>query len=204
MREIDAVLDFLDCRSPAAWIERAAGDIPGLLLDHALLELKAAEQAQKIIRRYGARLPALIAKMSRLAREELRHFEQVVAILDARGIAFEPVSASRYAAGLHAGIRADEPGRMIDTLLVGAIIEARSCERFYSLLPALESADAELARFYRSLLKSEARHFSDYLSLAERAADGGAGARLERLLQRDRALILGADTELRFFSGAPA
>lgn len=203
MSEISGVLEFLTCRSPEAWIERAVEDIDGLLLDHAALELKAAEQAQKIIRKYGGQSPELPAKMSRLAREELRHFEQVLDILLERGAAFRPVTASRYAASLHRSIRRHEPARMIDTLIVGAVIEARSCERFHSLSPRLQSQEPEIARFYESLLKSEARHFRDYLQLAERAADGAIEDRIDVFLEADARLISSPDTQLRFHSGPP-
>jgi tRNA-(ms[2]io[6]A)-hydroxylase len=207
---------FLRCATPQAWIEAAAGDLDLLLQDHATLELKAAAQAQRLIRQYGAGgepfRANLLASMSRLAREELRHFEQVVDILDARGPGYRPVTASRYAAGLHALVRSREPCRLIDTLLVGAVIEARSCERFASLAPALETVEPALARFYASLLRSEARHYRDYLELARAAAlftahtagsDPEVDARLDMLLARDAELICTSDTELRFHSGVP-
>ncbi len=211
MSDLAPVLEFLPCRTPDAWIARAVSDIPTLLLDHAALELKAAQQAQRMIWRYGvASQPEsgafefeLLNKMSRLAREELRHFEQVAAILEARGIEFRPVSASRYAGALHEPIRDEEPERLIDTLIVGAIIEARSCERFHSLVPSLESTDPELAEFYESLLKAEARHFSDYLELAEKRAGASITDRIEFLLEREAELILSPDRELRFHSGTP-
>lgn len=216
MTDVRPVLDFLGCRTPVAWVEHAVVDRATLLLDHASLELKAAQQAQKLIWKYGASarqgksgLDAafrrrLVNKMSRLAREELRHFEQVVALLERRGMTFHAVSPSRYAAGLHDATRKDDPGALVDALLVGAIIEARSCERFASLVPALEPVDAELAAFYASLLKSEARHFEDYLALARSADAADAAARVDSLLGKDRVLIESADCELRFHSGVPA
>ena len=123
-----------------------------------------------------------------------------------------PVSASRYAAGLHTLVRREEPGRLIDTLLVGAIIEARSCERFAALAPVLSPIDPALSDFYSSLLRSEARHWQDYLQLAGQAArsldppvgDDAIDARLEAFLARDEALICDADTVLRFHSGVMA
>jgi len=143
----------------------------------------------------------LLDKLSRLAREELRHFEQVIAIMRRRDIAYNSVSASRYAAALREQGRSQEPGRLIDTLLVGAIIEARSCERFAALAPHL---DNELSAFYRSLLRSEARHFRDYLALAQAAAGGDAiDARLDELLQVEARLVQSPDAELRFHSGVP-
>jgi tRNA-(ms[2]io[6]A)-hydroxylase len=214
--EIGAVLSFLRCRSPQEWVVGAIAELDILLLDHASLELKAAQQAQKLIWKYGAvqrrdqqRLDddlrrQLNHRMSRLAREELRHFEQVSELLERRGVSFVAVSPSRYAAGLHALARRGEPDALIDALLIGAIIEARSCERFFSLIEPLRTVDPELASFYASLLKSEARHFEDYLRLARAVAADRIEDRLDRLLERDAELITSADTELRFHSGPPA
>ena len=140
--------------------------------------------------------------MSRLAREELRHFEQVLQVMQDRGIAYQPLSASRYAQGLHAGVRRQEPGRLVDTLIVGALIEARSCERFARIAPHL---DSKLGEFYQSLLKSEARHFNDYLRLANTLADYDViDGRIEHFRLLERGLIEDPDMEFRFHSGVPA
>ena len=155
--------EFLLCQTPQAWIEQALQHPEVLLIDHANCEKKAAGMAITLMFRYAEK-EDLQQKMSRLAREELRHFEQVTAIMKKRGIKYCQLSASEYAKRLHQHVRRDEPGKLIDTLIIGAFIEARSCERFYRLLPFL---DAELEKFYRSLLKSEARHFQDYLKLAQ-------------------------------------
>ena len=146
----------------------------------------------------------LLKKMSRLAREELRHFERVMVILRKRDILYRPLSASRYMAGLHRVIRAGEPEKLTDTLIVGAIIEARSCERFHCLLPYLTEHDQELAEFYTSLLESEARHFADYLELAQRCSATPASNRVAELLAIEAELIGAADQELRFHSGIPS
>lgn len=207
-------LAFLRCSTPSAWVKAAAADLQTLLVDHASLELKAAQQAQKLIQRYGASggpgsLPdaalrlKLLQKLSRLAREELRHFEQVIELLAGRGIAYEPVTASRYARTLHARVRSSEPGRCIDTLIVGAIIEARSCERFFSLLPTLETSEPALATFYASLLRSEARHFEDYLALAQAVAGTNPVERIDCFLELDAELVTAPDNETRFHSGPP-
>jgi tRNA-(ms[2]io[6]A)-hydroxylase len=106
-------------------------------------------------------------------------------------------------------VRREEPNLIVDTLLVSAIIEARSCERFASLVPVLDPVDPVLAKFYASLLKSEARHYQDYLRLARSAADEllsdptSIESRLDVLLDCDRELIESADTQLRFHSGVP-
>jgi len=141
-------------------------------------------------------------RLARLAREELLHFEQVLGLMQRRGIAYRRLSASRYAPRLHAAIRRDEPDRLIDTLIVGAIIEARSCERFARLAPLL---DDELQAFYLGLLKAEARHYRDYLALAARAAGGQPiDERIGQLLDLEHELIETPDGELRFHSGPPA
>lgn len=194
---------FLPCTTPDAWVEVALqhDQEPTLLIDHANCEKKAAATALALMRRYTDNL-VLLNKMSRLAREELRHFEQVIKIMSARGVTYEPLSASRYAQGLHKGVRRHEPGRLIDTLIVGALIEARSCERFARLAPEL---DTELGEFYFSLLKSEARHYADYLRLAESLAGGEHLAdRLDYFRGLEVELVESADTQFRFHSGPVA
>ena len=194
---------FLPCPTPDAWVAAALqrDQEPTLLIDHANCEKKAAATALALMHRYTDNL-VLLNKMSRLAREELRHFEQVIKMMAARDITYEPLSASRYAQGLHKGVRRQEPGRLIDTLIVGALIEARSCERFARLAPEL---DEELGDFYLSLLKSEARHYSDYLRLAESvASDGDLAGRLEYFRGLEAELVESEDTEFRFHSGPVA
>lgn len=171
-----------------------------LLIDHANCEKKAAATAVGLMYRYSDHLP-LLHSMSRLAREELRHFEQVMAILAARDIRYRHLSAARYAGGLHALVRTHEPARLVDILLAGAFIEARSCERFATLAPYL---DVDLGKFYGALLRSEARHFHDYLALAKTACDGSIDARLAVFAARERELIEATDIELRFHSGPVA
>jgi len=199
--DIAPVLAFLPCATPPAWIERAREQTDILLVDHANCEKKAASTALNLMYRYVEH-PALLDRLSRLAREELRHFEQVIAIMRRRGIDYPQLSAARYAGALRSAVRTHEPGRLVDTLLVGAVIEARSCERFAALLPVL---DAELAAFYGSLLRSESRHFTDYLRLAEQLGSKQEVARrLPVLLERERTLIESPDSEFRFHSGVPA
>lgn len=208
MSMIAPILGFLRCRTPDRWVSRAVSEIPTLLRDHASLELKAAQQAQSLIRRYagrsGPKRLRLLNKLSRLAREELRHFEQVLALMERRGVEYQPISASRYAATLHSRIRGPEPGRLVDTLIVGALIEARSCERFDRLVEPLRPVDPELAEFYRSLVKSESRHFADYLALAKDQAGESVAGRVDEFLESERALILEPDSQLRFHSGVPS
>lgn len=200
MKLVEPVLSFLRCRTPDGWIQSAVSDLPTLLIDHANCEKKAASTALTLMNRYIGHFD-LLNKMSRLAREELRHFEQVIALMDKRDIQYMPVKASRYASSLYEHIRKQEPHRLVDTLIVGAIIEARSCERFYSLLPHL---DDELSAFYQSLLKSEARHFQDYLTLARENSDEVVvEERTQFFLDRESELILSEDSEMKFHSGVP-
>jgi tRNA-(ms[2]io[6]A)-hydroxylase len=198
--DIAPILAFLACPTPRAWVDWALQHPDILLIDHANCEKKAASTALNLMYRYVEH-HKLLTKLSRLAREELRHFEQVIAIMKARSVPYPQLSASRYAGQLRQQVRTHEPERLMDTLLIGAIIEARSCERFAALAPEL---DAELSEFYLSLLKSESRHFIDYLKLAEEVGSKEAvAARLPALLECERALIEGADTEFRFHSGVP-
>ena len=144
--------------------------------------------------------PDLLQRMSKLAREELRHFEQVLTIMQKRNIDYIQLSSARYAGGLREFMRTSEPGKLIDVLIVGAFIEARSCERFACLAPYL---DSELQTFYRSLLQSEGRHYRDYLALARQA--GGAREVKERLTvfrEEERKLVETPDSEFRFHSGS--
>ena len=198
--DISHIHEFLHCQTPRAWVEWALENQGLLLIDHANCEKKAASTALNLIYRYVDNF-TLLGKLSRLAREELRHFEQVIAILRKRNIAYPQLSASRYAGRLRNEVRSAEPQRLLDTLLVGAVIEARSCERFAALIPVL---DEELSAFYASLLKSESRHFTDYLKLAGNVADAAEiEARLQNILSVEKVLIESGDTEFRFHSGVP-
>ena len=194
------VSEFLNCETPRAWVEEALCRQDILLIDHANCEKKAASTALSLMFRYVDRTE-LLRRMSRLAREELRHFEQVLNLLVKRKIDYVHVSASSYAEGLRSHVRRREPDRLIDLMIVGAFIEARSCERFQKLAPFL---DLELGDFYRSLLKSEGRHFQDYLKLAETYATTSITPRVTFFAAEEAALILRPDPCFRFHSGVPA
>ena len=189
--------NFLLCPTPKEWLQTAVKNLDLLLIDHANCEKKAASTALNLIYRHVDNF-ALLNKMSKLAREELRHFEQVISIMQKRNIIYRQLSASRYAAELRNEVRTSEPDKLIDTLVIGAIIEARSCERFAALAPLL---DEELKSFYLSLLKSEARHYQDYLYLARQAATSEIDDRITLFLAKERQLIEGHDNEFRFHSG---
>lgn len=198
--DITPITDFLLCRTPQAWIDRALQEPAVLLIDHANCEKKAASTALGLMFRYVEKHD-LLQKLSRLAREELRHFEQVIAIMKKRGVAYTVLTASRYATGLYQHAHKQEPGKLVDTMIIGAIIEARSCERFAALAPHL---DPVLQKFYLSLLQSESRHFADYLALAQHYAEGDIHERVQFFLQEDQRLVESADTVFRFHSGVPA
>ncbi len=198
--DIDPVRAFLRCETPDAWVAAALDSLDILLIDHANCEKKAAGTALNMLFRYVDQ-PALLTALSKVAREELRHFEQVLKVMHSRGVTYRHLSPSRYAAGLFARVGKREPARVVDTLIVGAIIEARSCERFHRLSL---SVDGDLGRFYGDLLASEARHFRIYLSLARHCAGGPVDDRVAELLEAERALILDPDDELRFHGGPPA
>lgn len=240
---------FLRCRTPDTWIAEAAKpeNLPGLLVDHANCELKAAQTAIWLLRKYAvepqeaARISAwtkpyedfvyrkqgdgtfpdkkaqfaqpvqandephsdaFVQKLVSLVKEELQHFEQVCDLMKTREIAYRDMSAARYAKGLMKCVRTYEPATLVDKLVIGAYIEARSCERFAALAPHLPS---DLKRFYWRLLKSEARHFSDYLALAEMIAPDPleVDERVELIGKVEAELIQSTDEQFRFHSGAP-
>jgi len=197
-----AIAQFLDDPTPEEWLNEACRKLPEMLLDHANCELKAASTALGFLYRYPDRA-ALAQRMSKLAREELRHFEQVRSIMDEMDIPFERLSASRYAGRLRDAARQSEPYKLLDMLLIGALIEARSCERFAMIAPKLPE---KLGKFYTGLLASEARHFEHYIAFARSecgVSDAEIDARLAELKEIEAALIADPDPEFRFHSGKP-
>jgi tRNA-(ms[2]io[6]A)-hydroxylase len=184
--------------TPDAWVQAAAARWRELLNDHAQCEKKAASTALALMFTYPEDR-RLAAALSRLAREELRHFEQVQKLMIALAVPFERQRPGRYASGLRAKLRSADPGRKLDLLLAAALIEARSCERFGLLAPRLP---AEVGGFYAQLARSEARHFEQYLDLAQEAAAQWQG-RLRELAAHEAALATTPDAQLRFHSGPP-
>lgn len=201
MPNLQPLNDFLACPTPDQWVKAALADLPTLLVDHAHCEKKAASTAVSLMFRYPEH-EDLVNQLSRLAREELRHFEQVLKIMRERGIAFRHLEPSRYAAGMRKNIKTHDPERLIDTLIVGAFIEARSCERFSKIAPHL---DEELAKFYHGLLASEARHFEMYLNFARKIHAQKPRFKFDERVALfaavERELIESPDEVLRFHSG---
>lgn len=241
---------FLKCPSPQSWIDEAIkpANLSVILLDHLICELKAAQSAMFLIRRYAvdkessqallqwlkpyedftyrmqgdwrllakhnklnkSMMPAqnsvygqdLIDKMVMLIKEELHHFYQVLEMMEYYQVPYENISSSRYAKGMLRHVKNHEPDALIDKLICGAFIEARSCERFAKLAPHV---DTKLGDFYMSLLRSEARHFEDYLVLAESIAGRDISARVAVFAEVEADLIHSVDSgEFRFHSGAPS
>jgi tRNA-(ms[2]io[6]A)-hydroxylase len=185
--------------TPQTWVDTAVRRWREMLVDHANCEKKAASTALALMFAYPEDSELAMA-LSRLAREELRHFEQVQKMLLLLQVDFERQQPGRYASRLRAALRTSEPGRKLDLLLAGALIEARSAERFKLLSTQLEDP---LAGFYSQLERSEARHFELYLNLARREAPDQWRERLETLAAHEARLATEPDPVFRFHSGPP-
>lgn len=243
---LSPISTFLQCETPDEWLSEASKpeNLKTILLDHLLCELKAAQSAMFLIRKYAvdkesgdallawlspferfayrregnwrelikhntlskSMLPKsgapygqdLIDKMVLLIKEELHHFYQVLELMDEYNVAYENISSSRYAKGLLSHVKNHEPYTLIDKLICGAYIEARSCERFAKLAPYV---DKRLGDFYISLLRSEARHYQDYLSLAEQIAGADISERIAYFGKVEADLISSPDADFKFHSG---
>jgi tRNA-(ms[2]io[6]A)-hydroxylase len=243
------IKQFLYCETPNAWRDEAikSENLRVLLTDHLICELKAAQSAMFLIRRYAVDSDSakalldwlkpyedftyrkigdwcdldklklnksmiaksgspysqdLINKMVLLIKEELHHFYQVLEIMHDYGVEYENISSSRYAKGLLKHVKTHEPDALIDKLICGAYIEARSCERFAKIAPFL---DKKIGDFYVSLLRSEARHYQDYLTLAtEIAAGKDITSRIIFFGEVEAELILSSDEDFKFHSGVPS
>lgn len=193
---------LLRVSTPARWVEQACATRDVLLIDHANCEKKAASTALALMFAYAEDLD-LADKMSRLAREELRHYEQVVKLIRRLDVAPIRLAPGRYAERMRRLVAKSEPQREMDLMICGAFIEARSCERFGVLGEAIGSPLADL---FQGLHAAEARHHRVYLDLARRAAKR-AGASLESRIEQfavlEAELITAPDAVFRFHSGPP-
>ena len=246
---LEPIHDFLLCKTPTRWVDKAIKkeNLSVILIDHLICELKAAQSAMFLIRKYavdkesGDALLAwlkpfetliykregnwrdlaaknkltksiipksnspygqdLIDKMVLLIKEELHHFYQVLEIMDEYGVEYQSITPCRYAKGMLRNVKTFEPNALVDKLIVGAYIEARSCERFAKLAPHV---DKRLGDFYISLLRSEARHYQDYLALAQEIADFDITQRVKEFGEIEAELIVSADEDFKFHSGTPA
>lgn len=191
--------DMLRAPTARAWFDLAVEREAELLIDHANCEKKAASTALALMFAYPEDFE-LAGRMSRLAREELRHFELVQEMMTELSVPFRRLSPSRYAEGLRRALRRNEPDRRVDLLLCGSLIEARSHERFVGLVERLR---APLADFYASLAAAESRHAGLYLRLADKRGPD-ASTRLRELAEVEAELATAPDAEFRFHSGTPA
>jgi tRNA-(ms[2]io[6]A)-hydroxylase len=246
---LEPIHDFLLCKTPTQWVDKAIKkeNLSVILIDHLICELKAAQSAMFLIRKYavdkesGDALLAwlkpfetliykregnwrdlaaknkltksiipksnspygqdLIDKMVLLIKEELHHFYQVLEIMDEYGVEYQSITPCRYAKGMLRNVKTFEPNALVDKLIVGAYIEARSCERFAKLAPHV---DKRLGDFYISLLRSEERHYQDYLALAQEIADFDITQRVKEFGEIEAELIVSADEDFKFHSGTPA
>jgi len=242
------IMSFLKCETPDAWIDEAIKpeNLEIILIDHLVCELKAAQSAMFLIRKYAvdkesaqvllewlqpfeqfiykktgdwkefpsknkltkAVIPKsnspygqdLVDKMVLLIKEELHHFYQVLEMMDGYGIPYKHITPGRYAKGMLTHVKTHEPATLVDKLICGAYIEARSCERFAKLAPHV---DTKLGDFYISLLRSEARHYQDYLTLATEIAGCDISDRVQFFGEQEAELILSSDEDFKFHSGMP-
>jgi tRNA-(ms[2]io[6]A)-hydroxylase len=193
---------LLQAATPAAWVEEARAHPDILLIDHANCEKKAASTALALMFAYAEDLE-LTEKMSRLAREELRHYEQVAKLMNALEVVPQRLEPGRYAGRLRRLVSTAEPKREVDLMICGAFIEARSCERFAMLGGSIGGA---LAALFKGLHEAEARHYELYLGLAKRAASRAEvdlEARIAVFASLEAQLITEADPLFRFHSGPP-
>lgn len=189
---------FLGETTPKRWFEQVPANLEPLLIDHAHCERKAAFSALKLMQSYPDKID-LVNYASRLAREELVHFERVLKLIKQRGITFRPLSASGYAQAMLSTVNSSLPLRFIETLIIAAFIEARSCERFLGMLPYLEP---DIASFYERLVSSEMRHYEQYLEFAKRyAGDIDVEQVCARIRTLENSLIKQPAKAFRFHSG---
>lgn len=246
---LNPINSFLKCETPSEWVDEAAkpNNLSILLLDHLICELKAAQSAMFLIRKYAVDkessdallewlkpfetliykregdwrnladknklnksiIPksssrygqSLIDKMVLLIKEELHHFYQVLEIMDEYGVEYRSITPCRYAKGMLRHVKSYEPDALVDKLIIGAYIEARSCERFAKLAPYV---DKRLGDFYISLLRSEARHYQDYLLLAQDISEFDITERIKFFGGIEADLITSADEDFKFHSGVPS
>lgn len=177
----------LHSTSPDRWLLQVRDHLADVLIDHAHCEQKAASTAMDLMFDYVEN-EDLCREMTEIVREELEHFELVRSLLKNRGIRFLRLKPGTYGRKLKELVRRQEPGRAVDRLLVAALIEARSCERFVLLRDHLK--DPALQAFYGSLYESEARHHATYVRLAKQFSDDQlVNKRLQELAELEAAII---------------
>jgi tRNA-(ms[2]io[6]A)-hydroxylase len=199
----DAIDDLpLLSRTPAGWARAVLADPKALLIDHAFLEKKAANNAMELLTRWpGDWIPGWVETMTAIARDEAAHLAQVVRMLAKRGGRLERIHKNPYANALRLLVRkGSQPAEIMDRLFVSALIEARSCERFAALAAA--SSDPELAAFYNALFSSELGHYKVFLKLANKVAPKPAvAARWQEMLAHEARILAAQATGPHIHSG---
>lgn len=188
-------------RTPESWARAALSDPVALLIDHAFLEKKAANNAMELMTRWpGDWTPGWVETMTAIARDETAHLAQVVRLLNKRGGRLERIHKNPYANALRLLVRKGGTGEILDRVLVSALIEARSCERFGVL--AETATDQEIAAFYKALWAAELGHYKVFLKLArEIAPQEVVTARWEQMLTEEALILNGQTPGPRIHSG---
>ena len=179
-------------RTATSWAEIAADHLPTFLADHGVCEQQAALTALNLVAHYPED-DELASRMTALAAEEVLHLRRVLRLLHSRGLRLARRRPNPYVNGLRSKMRTRrEPDLKTDRLLVGALIEARSCERFTCLLAVLEGRDPEVVDLLRELGPAEKRHWQMFYALAQRDSTGEAlEARWRAWLEWENELMSG-------------
>jgi tRNA 2-(methylsulfanyl)-N6-isopentenyladenosine37 hydroxylase len=179
-------------RTPLEWGLRVLEDPIALLNDHAFLEKKAANNAMDMMTRWPDDwVPGWVETMTSVARDEAAHLAQVTRILMRRGGRLARVHKNQYANDLRQMVRRGEAGETVDRLLVSALIEARSCERFLVLTEAAAAkGDTELAAFFKALGSSELGHYKVFLRLASKiGGKAKVDLRWKQMLEKEAEIL---------------
>lgn len=201
MAEIELPLRYV---TPGSWADGVLRKPLELLNDHAHLEKKAAANALELLNRWPEPNPPenWVTAMTAIARDEVEHLAVVTRILARRGGKLTKSHANPYTAELHKRVRRGHgTGELVDRLMISALIEARSCERFKLLGESCEQ-DPELKKLYRELWASEAGHYLTFIQLAEQVQDAPTVAeRWDYFLAEESKLIQHMPTGPRMHSG---
>lgn len=207
MSLVESVEDLpLLTRTPESWAERALREPLALLNDHAYLEKKAAANALELLNRWPDPTPpeAWTTTLAAIAHDEAAHLSSVIRLMARRGGRLTRNHSNPYATALRVMVRKGRgTEELVDRLLISALIEARSCERFLALAHATATTDRELARFYNRLGSSELGHFRVFLMLAGHVLPGDVvDARWRELLEAEAAILAAQSPGPRMHSGA--
>jgi tRNA-(ms[2]io[6]A)-hydroxylase len=194
----------LHSRTPIEWGRAVLAEPFSLLIDHAFLEKKAATNALELLTRWpNDWMDGWVEAMTGVARDEVAHLAQVTRLLLSRGGRLDRFHKNPYANALRELVRKASRQELLDRLLVAALIEIRSCERFAVLAAA--STDTELAGFYRTLFASELGHYRVFLHLAGKfTAQVELDARWQEMLAAEAAILAVQQPGPRIHSGLPA